>query len=139
MTEKRALEIAKIGINKEPLQDRIIVLAITEDKIDEFETKTGIVLGEGDKKSIKDEKSSTLGPAIVIAVGPGKGASQVTSAHDTPSTFSPGDKVYCFPNQIEADIMIDEVLYLVFKEDRVILKEKPKATKSKVTKLEVTK
>lgn len=122
MTKEEALKIAKEGIDFKPLQDRLVVLAITEDKIDHYE-KLGITIGEEARKEMKAEKSMTLGQAIVVAVGPGKESSLTAGGNKTKENFAPGDLVYCFTTQIEADLTIGEVTYLVFKEDRIILKE----------------
>lgn len=99
--------------NLQVLMDRILVLPVMEvDKLKEM----GVEIPDSQKNiDNKGNRSMSLRKATVINVGPGKDGK--------PVNVKEGDVVYLFPTTMEADIIIDDVLYLIFREQSIVLKE----------------
>ena len=114
-TVKREASGPRKALNLEVTLDRVLVEPIN----DEYEKLISL-----DKKSKQEIESVKLSKCIIVKVGPGKDGKKVP--------FEPGDVVYTFPNTFEADITVDNVLYLVFKELNIVIKETKPVEETKV-------
>jgi co-chaperonin GroES (HSP10) len=104
---KELVEAAKQDITFQPSGNRVMVMPI----IDEY--KGLIIFPDGTWEKMT---SSVVQTAKVVAVGPGAYEHGVF----VPTTFAVGDLVSVFPNRQEADLVLNNVLYLIYPERAII-------------------
>ena len=104
--EKKKSVVLKKKTNFQVLGQRVLIAPI-ETRIQEV-TEGGIIIPEISREQLKREQSRILMMGEVISVG-----EEVTKVKLE-------DIVYVFPNQFEADIVIDSCTYLIYPE-RVLM------------------
>lgn len=119
MTLEQAIELSKKGFEYEPQNNMVVVLPITEDKLEHYEN-IGIIVDEGTKRQVKAEESHTLAKGVVLVAGPGA----VENGHFIPCTFKQGDIVLVYNSHIDADLILEGQIYFIISSKKIFLKKK---------------